>query len=54
MSYKLTDSVVKAMRRSQAYKSSSEASCSTAKSTPSTTKTMEMGSEEVDDCHFNF
>ena len=53
MSYKLPDSVVKAMGTSQAYKSSTETSCSTVESTPSSTTTIEMRSEEEDDGHFN-
>ena len=54
MSYKLPDSVIKAIGTSQAYMSSTEASCSTVESTPSSTMTIEMGSDEDDDCHFNF
>ena len=62
MSYKLPDSVVKAIGTSQANKSSTETSCSTVESTPSSTvestpsstTTIEMGSEEEEDCHFIF
>ena len=54
MSYKLPDSVVKAIGTSHAYMSSTDTSCSTVESTTSSTTTIEMGSEEEDDCHFNF
>ena len=54
MSHKLPDSVVKATGTLQAYKGSIETSCSTVESTPSLTTTIEMGSEEEDDGHFNF
>ena len=54
MSYKLPDSVVKTIGISQTYKSSTITSCSTVESTPSSTTTIEIGSEEDDDCHFNF
>ena len=53
MSYKLPDSVEKASGTLQAYKSSIETSCSTVESTPNSTTTIEMGSEEEDDCHLN-
>ena len=53
MSYKLPDSVVKAIGTSQAYNSSTETSCSTVESTPSTTTTIEIGSEEEEDCHLD-
>ena len=54
MSYKLPDLLVKAIGTSQAYKSSTETSCSTVvESTPSSTTIIEMGSEEEEDCHFN-
>ena len=54
MSYKLPDSVVKAIGTSQVSKSSIETSCSTVESTPSSTSTIEIGREGDDDGHFNF
>ena len=52
MFYKLTNSVVRAVGTSLAYKSSSATSCSTVESTSSTTK-IEIVSEEHD-FHYNF
>ena len=53
MSFKLPDSVAKAIRSSQAYKSSTKTSCSSVESTQGLTTTIEMWSEEEVDCHFN-
>ena len=53
MSHKLPDSVVKAIGASKSNKSSTETSCSTVESTPSSTTTIEVGSEEGEDCHFD-
>ena len=52
MTYKLPDSVIKAMGTSLAYNSSTETSYSTVESTSSSATTTEMGSVE-EDCHFN-
>ena len=54
MSYKLLNSVVRAIGYSQASMSSIETSCSSVESTPSPSTTIEMGIEEEYDCHFNF